>query len=71
MTVSEFIDWLKTQDQGATVEVLKFQHGRGFDGGDYCYAVDFTAELSSYSDLSGNENVTPDHKRTLLLGEPS
>ena len=73
MTVAELIEWLKTQDQGATVEVLKAERGRSYDGGDYCFTVEFTAEMSTYSDMRGNQFVKPEasyfNKRTLLLGE--
>ena len=73
MTVFEFITWLQTQDQCATVEVLMSRRSRGYDGGDYVFTVDFSPELSEYSDMRGNQFVKPDasyfNKRTLLLGD--
>ena len=73
MTVSELIVWLQTQDQGATVEVLMSSRSSGCDGGDDICVVDFSPELSEYSDMRGNQFVEPDasyfNKRTLLLGD--
>ena len=73
MTVSELIVWLQTQDQGATVEVLMSRRSSGYDGGDDVCTVDFSPELSEYSDMRGNQFVKPDasyfNKRTLLLGD--
>ena len=73
MTVSELIEWLKTQDQGAIVQVIKGERSRGYDGGDICRTEDFTAALSDYCDMRGNPHVKPDasyyNQRSLLLGE--
>lgn len=45
MIVSEFIDWLKTQDQKAVVEVLSHSSGSGYyDQGGWCTVEDFTIE---------------------------
>lgn len=74
MTVREMIKWLKTQDQGATVMVVKHTRGTGWDDqGGNATEVDFTPEISDYTDLRGIESITPDkpyyNQRTLLLGE--
>ena len=74
MTVAEFIEWLKTQDQGAEVEVLRLEPGRGY-AGDSIEVVDFevdTGNLFDYTDMRGNEFAKGkpyENKRTLLLGE--
>lgn len=72
MTVAEMIEWLKTQDQGATVEVIVMEQGHGYNG-DTPREVEFTPELAEYIDLRGNPHVKPDapyyNSRTLLLGE--
>ena len=42
MKVSEFIEWLKTQDQEAKVEVLVHRSGNGYyDQGGNTYVYDF------------------------------
>jgi hypothetical protein len=70
MKVSEFIEWLKTQDQEATVRVLVAEFRNGCD---ITKEVDFTPELSYYCDLRGNPFVKVDspvfNQVTLLLGE--
>ena len=72
MTVAEMIEWLKTQDQGATVQVLAVEDGYGYHHS-YPSEMDFTPEYSMYIDLRGNPHVLPDapyyNSRTLLLGE--
>ena len=74
MTVSQLIEWLKTQDQDATVNVIQHKSGGGYylQGGT-AQEVPFSPELSEYIDMRGNEFVTPDkpyyNERTLLLGE--
>lgn len=70
MKVSELIDWLKTQDQGATVEVLYHTSGRDWYG-DSVYEKEFTPELSHYADMRGNQFAKGqpyENSRTLLLG---
>ena len=71
MIVSEFIEWLKTQDQGATVYVIQVTQGYGYQ--DDTSEVEFDPDLSMYIDLRGNPNVTPDksyyNARSLTLGE--
>jgi hypothetical protein len=67
VTVSELIEWLKTQDQEAIVQVLvRSQFG------DYCSEEDFDIPFSEYTDFRGNQFVKPEHeyfnKRYLLLG---
>ncbi len=73
MTVAEFIEWLKTQDQEAIVEVIVNESSRDYEGGVTECTKDFTPELSDYDDLRCNPFITPDNcyfnKRRLLLGE--
>jgi hypothetical protein len=77
MKVKDFARWLLTfEDQEAEVEVVKHFAG---GGGYYCQggtvvAVSFDPENhANYTDLRGNQFVTPDKPyfgaRTLLLGE--
>jgi len=72
MTVAEMIEWLKTQDQGATVSVIVVEEGLGYKDL-YPREVEFDPSLSMYIDLRGNPHVKPDapyyNSRTLLLGE--
>ena len=71
MNVAEMIEWLKTQDQGATVSVIQVSQGYGYQ--DDTNEVEFIPELAEYIDLRGNPHVKPDkpyyNSRTLLLGE--
>lgn len=71
MKVSEFIEWLKTQDQEATVEVVITKYGRGYDGGVEVRVADFTPEHAHYVDC--RTFAKPDapyyNDRTLLLGD--
>ena len=77
MTVAEFIVWLQGQDQGATVEVVNHERGRGYeDQGGNAEVISFdptNEDLFAYQDLRGNQFVTPDkayyNQRTLLLGQ--
>lgn len=67
MTVSELIEWLKTQDQEAVVQVLvRSQFG------DHCSEEEFNTSLAEYTDFRGNPFVKPEqsffNKRFLLLG---
>lgn len=71
MLVPELIEWLKGQDQGATVRVVVHTSGRGYyDQGGNATTEVFTSELTEYSDYRGMFN--PDHPvyntRELLLG---
>jgi hypothetical protein len=72
MTVAELIEWLKTQDQGATVEVLVGKRGRSYEGDRY-YFSEFRPVLSNYTDFRGNPHVKPNspyfNSRILELGE--
>ncbi len=73
MTVAEFIEWLKTQDQGATVEVLTAEIS-GYSVSDRWEVFD-PEQHSDYTDLRGNQFV-PDaapykDARTLYLGRKS
>ncbi len=73
MKVSEFIEWLKAQDQEATV--CCFVHdsvGGYYKQGGSCEEQEFTQEYSRYTDFRGNEFVTEwaphFNKRYLLIG---
>lgn len=72
MVVSELTEWLKTQDQGATVEVLKVEKSRGYTP-EITSVVDFDpTEHVVYTDLRGNpfaKGEPYENQRTLLLGE--
>jgi hypothetical protein len=72
--VSDFIEWLKTQDQGATVEVLTVTHPcYGYGNGPDIRNVDFDpAEHADYADMRDNrfaKGKPYENDRTLLLGE--
>ena len=71
MLVSELIEWLREQDQGATVEVLK-REDAGWSG-DCVRVVDLDVEEHTYyTDFRGNEFAKGkpyENQRTLLLGE--
>lgn len=63
MNVAELIEWLKTQDQRAIVEVIRHTSGTGYyDQGGNVSVVEFSPEMSEhYTDCHG--------KSTLLIGE--
>lgn len=70
MTVRELIEWLKTQDQGAIVEVMEERDGKW--EGSITSVVPFSVEDHVYySDLRCNDFVKDDDKlkqvRTLTL----
>lgn len=69
MTVVEMIEWLKTQDSGATVQVVIRDEGMWADA---VSIVDFDPEEhADYIDLRGNpwsKGKPYENKRTLLLG---
>ena len=61
MTVSQLIEWLKTQDQDATVEVVQHKSEGGYyQQGGTVRIVQFSPELSEYTDTRGNIFITPD-----------
>ena len=74
MTVSSLIEYLRTQDHGATVNVVEHRRGRGYyDQGGNANVVEFDpSKHVDYTDLRGNQFVSPDapyyNQRTLLLG---
>ena len=82
MNVAEMIEWLKTQDQGAIVQVIYHTSGTSYyDQGGNVSVDDFTLEgADGYgsgryyenTDFRGNPYVKPDaehhNKRYLLLG---
>lgn len=71
MKVSDFIRWLGTQDQDATVEVLVRELGAGWSG-DVVRVTVFDPNLhAEYVDLRGNPHAIGaphENARTLLLG---
>jgi hypothetical protein len=69
MTVAEFIVWLQTQDQEATVQVVRHTSGTGYeDQGGNAEVMDFTVdEIAPYTHLY--DAYTDMTQRTLLLGE--
>lgn len=81
MIVSELIEWLKTQDQEAIVEVLHHSSGTGYyDQGGNVTTEEFDpseeyygcSKHHEYTDFRGNQFVKEDHpcygKRVLQLG---
>lgn len=73
MIVSEFIEWLKTQDQGATVEVLqRVSGGLGYGGDDYMVVVFDPEKHAEYVDFRKNQYAAGkpyENDRNLFLGE--
>lgn len=72
MKVAEMIEWLKTQDQEAEVEVLKIvDDPYGYTG--YSFRqVPFDISRAEYVDMRGNQfavGQTYADSRTLFLGE--
>ncbi len=74
MTVSEMIEWLKTQDQGATVYILIEKRGGSWQP-NWVTNVPFDpAEHSDYIDMRGNPHAVGkpyENDRTLYLGQES
>jgi hypothetical protein len=72
MIVEDFIKWLQTQDQGATVEVLCGRMGRSYEG-NYYRQIDFDPEKHvDYTDMRGNPfgvGKSYENSRTLFLGD--
>ena len=75
MTVSELIEFLKTQDQGAAVEIVEHKSGKGYyDQGGNASKQYFDPSIHvEYTDFTGNPYVKegePHHNRRILfLGE--
>lgn len=71
MTVQQFIQWLETQDQGATVEIMVGVRARGYDGESYRHD-DFDPEKHvEYVDMRGNQfavGKSYEKSRSLFLG---
>jgi len=72
ITVAELIEWLKTQDQGATVEVLRRVPSWDY-GTDTFEKVDFNPEeTADYTDFRRNQfakGQSYENDRTLFLGD--
>lgn len=78
MTVLQLIEWLKTQDPDAIVQVVQHKTSLGgyYEQGGTAKIVDFNPEdmnLHDYTDFRKNPYVKPDApyfgQRYLLLGE--
>jgi hypothetical protein len=54
MMVKEFIAWLQTQDQDATVRVLVQSTPPPYESFGSCDEVVFTPDLAEYLDMRGN-----------------
>lgn len=71
MTVAEFIEFLKTKDQGATVECIEMREGRDW-AGDTAYQVPFRDDLHwEYTDMRGNQFAKGkpyENSRVLFIG---
>ena len=70
MVVSEFIEWLSTQDQGATVEILRGGRG-GYEGDRYWRAEFDPKQHADYTDMRGNPYMVgrpTENARYLFLG---
>jgi hypothetical protein len=73
MLVSELIEWLRTQDQGATVEVIEHEDSHSYyrQGGQAAPVVFDPAKHTEYTDMRGNAFAAGkpyENARTLLLG---
>jgi len=72
MIVEDFIKWLQTQDQSATVEILVGERARSYEGDNY-FKTDFDPEKHvDYTDMRGNKFAIGkpyENARTLFLGE--
>lgn len=70
MTVSALIEWLLTQDQEATVEVLRGVRGMGWEGDSYRWDEFTIEDHTEYVDLRNNPfSSLPDRQsRTLKFG---
>lgn len=72
MIVEDFIKWLQTQDQGATVEILVRERSVGYEGDSYS-RKDFDPEQhGDYIDMRGNPYTAGkscENSRILFLGE--
>lgn len=69
MKVSALIEWLKTQDQEAVVQVIRHTSGTGYydQGGNACCEV-FSPELSEYTSFKDEYfKSLPQYGTTQLL----
>ena len=72
MTVAEFRDWLLTQDQGATIQIVKILEGPVYCPHDPVVVDFYPEEHSEYSDMRDNpfaKGKPYAESRTLFLGE--
>lgn len=72
MKVSEFIEWLKTQDQEATVDVLVIEPSRNWSGESHHWEPFTPDDHSDYLDMRNNmfaKGKPHENDRTLRLGE--
>ncbi len=68
MIVEDFIKWLQTQDQGATIEVLVGER-RDYAGGYNCHKVDFDPEKHVYVVDNRGYDLSCEHERSLFIGD--
>lgn len=72
MKVRDFIKWLETQDQDATVNVMVQQKAPTWESYGPCEETPFTPDLSEYRDMRGNpfaKGQPYENDRTLVLGQ--
>ena len=72
MIVRELIEWLKTQDQEATVETLEGTAAKAWEGDSYSWVELTVNKHTEYSDMRGNpfaKGKPYENSRTLYLGE--
>ena len=61
MKVSELIEWLKTQDQEAIVEILVGEHSRGYSGDSFS---------KEFFDINEHVDYTDFRKYDFAKGQP-
>jgi hypothetical protein len=72
MTVNEFMEWLATQDQGATIEVIKILEGPVYCPRDPSVVTFDPDQHAEYFDMRDNpfaKDKPYAESRTLLIGE--
>jgi hypothetical protein len=73
LTVSELIEWLKSQDQGAIVEIVAHRDGRSYydqggNAGSEFFDPDKHVEYTDYRDNKWVAQLGCSGERRLLLG---
>lgn len=68
MNIKQFIEFLQTLPQDATVQVLSHTAGSGFNGvGGYCVVEDFTTECEEWSSYGEHYEFTTDSSGQMFL----